>query len=297
MPAGSSGSKTPTTRRPRPCTACDEAERQRGPAVADDQRVVLLVERDGRFDHDLPDPCPTMVSEVAVQLFDPRFGREHERDGRFHVGHRAVGSRSPDPPTRSNGWGAVPAAGRAPVVRLIETSPSAMAAARSWDCAAETATVTVNGLADSPMPPRPARVDREHLRVGHDDRDFAGPREEHVDAVSGGEATTDRPRRIDRNAHRPQAVTRRSGSQRSPNHQLARGDGRRRHPPADRGRGRGRAPRWRGARSPSSPLRTGSPPARPSRRRGSRGPPRGPARCRRALAARRRRAPPPPTRR
>src|SRR6185312_3074622 len=141
-----------------PTTAVDrahEAEGQRGPPIAHDERVVLLVERDGRLDHHLADACAAVMGEVAVQRLDPRFGREHQRDGRFHERHRAVGSKASDVPTRSSDCGAVPAAGRAPVVRVIETSPSAMAAARSCDCAAETATVTVNGLADSPIPPRP----------------------------------------------------------------------------------------------------------------------------------------------
>ena len=222
-----------------PTTAVDrahEAERQRGPPIAHDERVVLLVERDGRLDHDLTHACPAVVGEVAVQLLDPRFGREHQRDGRFHDGHRAVGSRASDVPTRSNDWGAVPRRGagtRREGDREVPVGDRGREELRLRGRDRHRDRERARRLAD---PAATARVDGEHLRVGHDDRDLVGPREEHVDPVPGAEAAADRPRRVDRDAHRPQAVTGCSRSQRSPDHQLTRGDGRRRHLPAHRGR-------------------------------------------------------------
>jgi hypothetical protein len=49
----------------------DEPERERRPPIADDEHVVLLVERDRRFDHDVPHPGATVVREVAMELLHP----------------------------------------------------------------------------------------------------------------------------------------------------------------------------------------------------------------------------------
>ncbi len=67
-----------------------EAERERRPTVAHDQRVVRLVERDRGFHHDLANPRAAVVREVAVEVLDPLFGREDQRDGGFGDAHRAV---------------------------------------------------------------------------------------------------------------------------------------------------------------------------------------------------------------
>ena len=175
MPAGSSGSKTPSDPPTTAVDRVDEAERERRPAVAHDERVVLLVERDRRFDHDLAHACAAVVGEVAVQLLDPRFGREHQRDGRFHDGHRAVGSRASDVPTRSSDCGAVPAdgtgtrrAGERDVAVGDRGRDELRLRGRDRDRDRERA----RRLAD---PAATARVDGEHLRVGHDDRDRSVP--------------------------------------------------------------------------------------------------------------------------
>ena len=159
------------TRRPRPWTAPTKPRVERGPAVAHDERVVLLVERDRRARRRSGAPVPRRGGRGGGAA--PRPTRSGENTS------ATVGSTTVIAPwvagvgRRRRGRATAarcPSHGRAPVVRAIETSPSAIAAATSCDCAAETASVTVNGLADSPMPPRPARVDGEHLGVGHDDR-------------------------------------------------------------------------------------------------------------------------------
>src|SRR3954454_18174946 len=61
--------------------------------------------------------------------------------------------------------------------------------------------------------------------VGHDDRHGYPTCEQHVDAVARAEPTTNCSRRIDRDAHRPQAVRCRAASQGTTRDQLTGGDG------------------------------------------------------------------------
>ena len=223
-PAGSSGSKTPSTLRPRSCTAPTKPRVRRGPAVAHDQacRTPRRARRAGST-HDLADPRAAVVGEVAVQLFDPGLRREDQRDRRFHRRHRAVGSPSAphvDPVERL--------CGRCPAPDRARWCGRARSRRRRWrprpaaTAARVTAIVTVNGLARLADAAAAACVDREHLGVGHDDRDRAVPGEEHVDAVAGGESAADRTGRIDRDAHRPQPVTGGTRPQRPTDHELAR---------------------------------------------------------------------------
>jgi hypothetical protein len=130
----------------------DQTMGERRPAIAHDEDVVVLVERDRRLDDDLTDASTAVMSKVTMELLDPRLRREDQRDGRLPRRHRPPASPAP---TRSSVSGSVPRADAAPVVRAKEISPSATAAATDCDCFAVTAIVTVNGLDDSPMPPRP----------------------------------------------------------------------------------------------------------------------------------------------
>ena len=61
----------------------DERARQRRPAMTHDEHVVRLLERDALLDHEAAHPRAAVIGQVAVQLLDPRLGREDERDLRF----------------------------------------------------------------------------------------------------------------------------------------------------------------------------------------------------------------------
>ena len=54
-----------------PVDRLDERSRQPRPAVAHDERAVLLVERQGRVHDDLADSRTAVVGEVPVQALDP----------------------------------------------------------------------------------------------------------------------------------------------------------------------------------------------------------------------------------
>ena len=59
--------------------------------MAHDEHVVRLLERDALLDHQAPDARAAVVAQVAVQLLDPRLGREDERDLRLAHGFRRAG--------------------------------------------------------------------------------------------------------------------------------------------------------------------------------------------------------------
>jgi hypothetical protein len=44
--------------------------------MADDEDVVGLLERNALLDHQAADPSPAMITEIPVELLDPRFSRE-----------------------------------------------------------------------------------------------------------------------------------------------------------------------------------------------------------------------------
>ena len=193
----------------------DETQGEGGPAIAHDQDVELLVERDRGIDDDLTDPCATVVGEVSMQLLDPLLGREDQGDGRFHRGHRAVGSAvAPvvDPieclRCRSRARSSAGREGKRHLPVGDRRRDQLRLPCRHGDRHRERA----RALADAAATPC---VDGYHLGVGDDDRDRALAGEHHVDAIAGSESATDRTRRVDRDAHRPQPVTGRTGSQRS----------------------------------------------------------------------------------
>ena len=51
----------------------DERSGQAGPPVADDEGVVLVLEREGRVEHDLAHARAAVVGEVAMETLHPRF--------------------------------------------------------------------------------------------------------------------------------------------------------------------------------------------------------------------------------
>ena len=79
-----------------------------------DEDVVLLVECDRRFDHDLPHAGAPVVREMAMELLHPDLGREDKRDRRFGPVHEVHPALVSSVPIRSSDSGAVPRADSAP---------------------------------------------------------------------------------------------------------------------------------------------------------------------------------------
>ena len=70
-PAGSSGSNTPSTGAAALADGGDERAREPGPAMAHDEHVVRLVEREAGVEHDLSHACAAVVGQVAMEPLDP----------------------------------------------------------------------------------------------------------------------------------------------------------------------------------------------------------------------------------
>src|SRR5260370_1388791 len=57
-----------------------EGVRQGGPSMTDYEDVVGLLECNTLLDHQAADPSPAMITEIPVELLDPRFSREDQCD-------------------------------------------------------------------------------------------------------------------------------------------------------------------------------------------------------------------------
>src|SRR5205823_3417386 len=102
------------------------------------QYVVGLLQRHARFDDEAPHAGATVITEMAMELLDPRIGREHQGD--LGLAHRGV-SPVDSPPTGSNGVAS--RNGGAPVARTKVIVPVSSADAMRAAAAESTPTVTL----------------------------------------------------------------------------------------------------------------------------------------------------------
>ena len=119
----------------------DERLRQRRPAMAHDQHVVRLLERDALLDHEAPDACASVIAQVTVQLLDPRLGREDERD--LRLAHGVADRRNRRCRSAPGSNGAAWCSGVAPVARTSVIVPVSSADAIRAAASDATAIVTL----------------------------------------------------------------------------------------------------------------------------------------------------------
>ncbi len=106
----------------------DERAGQQWRPMTDDEHVVRLFERHGRFDDQAAHPGSAVVAQVPVQLLDPGIRSEHQGDFRLAGAHGCAESEP---------------SGAAPVARTSVMVPVSIAEAIRAAAAESTAIVTL----------------------------------------------------------------------------------------------------------------------------------------------------------